>query len=279
MHSAAQASVCDISQSASTRHTWTVLNVHRYGDPGNPAILALHGLTGHGRRWEHLALNYLPDFEVIAPDLRGHGRSLWTPPWGLDTVADDLAELIETVEKPVTVIGHSFGGAVALHLARRRPELVSGLLLLDPAIGVNADRILEQVTGSVRYPDYATAEDARDSKTSGSWGEVPSELLDAEVAEHLIPYPNGRVGWRMSIPAIAAFFGELARPFVLPDQPTTLVKALKVNPPYVTDELIAALSEHLGPRFTLLEWDCDHMIAQARPAEVAELIRKTVHAR
>jgi lipase len=41
----------------------------------------------------------------------------------------------------------------------------------------------------------------------------------------------------------------------------------------VTDALIAALEEKLGPRFALVDFDCDHMVAQAKPAETAAAIR------
>jgi hypothetical protein len=43
---------------------------------------------------------------------------------------------------------------------------------------------------------------------------------------------------------------------------------------YVSDELVAALDAQLGSHFTLVEFDCDHMVAQAKPAETAELIRR-----
>ena len=51
------------------------LHVYRYGPAGPARVLALHGLTGHGRRWEHLANGFLPDVPVLAPDLIGFGRS------------------------------------------------------------------------------------------------------------------------------------------------------------------------------------------------------------
>ena len=54
--------------------------------------------------------------------------------------------------------------------------------------------------------------------------------------------------------------------------PITLVLATKTDPPYVTDELLAALGER--PDFTMLEFDCDHMVPGARPAETAAVIRK-----
>jgi lipase len=82
------------------------------------------------------------------------------------------------------------------------------------------------------------------------------------------------VGWRLSIPAMLSYWSELARPIRLPRNgiPITLVLATKTSPPYVTDELLAALGER--PDFTLLEFDCDHMVPQAQPADTAAVIRK-----
>ena len=73
-----------------------------------------------------------------------------------------------------------------------------------------------------------------------------------------------------------SYWSELARPIALPRNgtPTTLVRAARTSPPYATDELIAALQAQLGSDFTLDEWDCDHMVPQARPADTAALIRK-----
>ena len=72
-----------------------------------------------------------------------------------------------------------------------------------------------------------------------------------------------------------SYWSELARDFVVPHKGirTTLVRATRTDPPYVTEALIAALAEKLGPRFSLVEFDCDHMVAQAKPAETAAVIR------
>ena len=104
------------------------LNVHRFG-PEQPAqILAVHGLTGHGLRWRTLATEHLPGFSILAPDLLGHGRSSWEAPWTLESNVAALAELLAgQTSRPVVVVGHSFGCAVALRLAVARPDLVASL--------------------------------------------------------------------------------------------------------------------------------------------------------
>ncbi|WP_170312915.1 alpha/beta fold hydrolase [Prescottella subtropica] len=253
------------------------LHTHLFGTPGGPEVLALHGLTGHGRRWESLGADQLRDTRIVAPDLRGHGRSPWTPPWGFDTHVDDLVRVLDRhATGPVVVVAHSFGGAVAVHLARAVPERIRGLVLLDPAIGLEPE-LSGRIAGLVaQFPDYTDAAEARSEKVHGSWGDVPTDALDADLAEHLIALPNGRVGWRMSIPAVVASWGEMARGFVLPPRglPTVLVQAQRVQPPYVTPAFRAALTGHLGPDLTVVDLDCDHMVPHAAPDEVAALVRK-----
>ncbi|ETB51151.1 hypothetical protein O974_02650, partial [Mycobacterium avium 11-0986] len=86
--------------------------MHRYGPPGPARILALHGLTGHGQRWQHLA-GLLPEFAWAAPDLVGHGRSSWSAPWTIDANISALADLLDAqAGAPVLVVGHSFGAGL-----------------------------------------------------------------------------------------------------------------------------------------------------------------------
>ncbi|MBP3082156.1 alpha/beta hydrolase [Mycolicibacterium fortuitum] len=247
------------------------LHVHRYG-PTEPAqLLLVHGLTGHGRRWKTLAEQHLPEVAVLAPDLLGHGRSSWAAPWTLDANVEALAALLDG---PTVVAGHSFGGAVALNLAAAHPDLVSKLVLLDPAVELDGEWMREIADAMLASPDYPDRAEARAEKANGSWGEVAPEELDRDLDEHLVELAGGRYGWRISIPAMMSYWSELARPVALPRKgtPTVLVRATRTSPPYAGDGLINALNAHLGPDFTLLDWDCDHMVAQAKPAETAKLI-------
>ncbi|ULE33539.1 alpha/beta fold hydrolase [Mycobacterium sp. IDR2000157661] len=252
-----------------------LLHVYRYGPEDSAQVVAIHGLTGHGRRWQTLATGHLADLSIAAPDLIGHGRSSWAAPWTLEANASALAALIDA-GRPAVVVGHSFGGAVALSLAAARPELVSSLVLLDPAVALDGEWMRDVAESMYDSPDYTDRAEARAEKANGSWGEVDPAELDRELDEHLIDLPGGRVGWRISIPAMLSYWSELARPVTLPPKgiPTTVVRATGTRPPYATDDLIAALADRVGAKFTLAEWDCDHMVAHARPVETAALIRE-----
>lgn len=256
--------------------TVSTLHVHRFGPASGPVLLALHGLTGHGKRWEALAAAALPDIRVIAPDLRGHGRSTALPPWDFETIVADLvAAITAETDVPVLVVAHSFGGACALHLARRHPELVRGLVLLDPAVALDPAWLHEIAEATLGSPDYTDTDEARMDKLATGWAAVAPELLRAELDEHLVPAANGRMRWRVDTAALIAYWGQLARDVALPAPglPTVLVRATKVDPPFVTPGLLAALAECLGDDLTVHEWDCEHMVAQILPHETAALIR------
>lgn len=240
-------------------------------------VLAIHGLTGHGKRWQPLATQHLAEIGVAAPDLIGCGRSSWVAPWTIDANVAALAALLEhQADGPVVVVGHSFGGAVAMHLAAAHPDRVAGLVLLDPAISLDGAWMREIADAMLASPDYPDAAEARAAKAAGDWADVEPAVLDAELDEHLVALPSGRYGWRISLPATMSYWSELAREIVLPPKgtETTLVRAAWTSPPYVADELIVSLRERLGPDFELIDLDCNHMVAQAKPAVVAALIRE-----
>ena len=102
------------------------------GPEGAPTVLLLHGwLASAGLNW-FTAFDHLGSrFNVIAPDLRGHGRGLRTRRrFTLADCADDVGALLDELETgPVIAVGYSLGGPVAQLLWRRRPDLVEGLVL------------------------------------------------------------------------------------------------------------------------------------------------------
>lgn len=256
------------------------LHVHRYGPAGPVRVLGLHGLTGHGQRWRQLS-GLLPEIAVAAPDLLGHGRSSWAAPWSIDANVAALGALLDDqADAPVVVVGHSFGGGLAMHLAAARPDRVAGLLLLDPAAGLDGAWMRDIAEAMLSSPDYPDADEARLEKVHGSWSDVEPALLDAEIEEHLIALPGGRYGWRVSLPAMMSYWSELARDAVLPptNTPTILVRAKRTSPPYVTERLVDGLARRLGPDFRLLDFDCNHMVPYARPDEVAALTRELLEA-
>lgn len=138
------------------------------GETGAPVLLAVHGITANQHAWRPVA-EQLPTFRVVAPDLRGRGRSADLPgPYGIARHADDLAATLDALEvERADVVGHSMGGFVALAFAERHPDRLRGLLLVDGGVplpvpaGVNSEQLIEAMLGpalarlSMTFPDRA----------------------------------------------------------------------------------------------------------------------------
>jgi pimeloyl-ACP methyl ester carboxylesterase len=107
------------------------LNIH-YGEYGEgvPLIL-LHGGSATLESWDDFTPAFAQHFRVIAPDTRGHGKTI-NPAGELSypVLADDVAAFIQALKlnKPL-ILGYSDGAQIALDLAIRYPELASGLVL------------------------------------------------------------------------------------------------------------------------------------------------------
>ena len=119
------------------RVTETTLHGHRVayrvaGDPSLPVLVLLHGLTSSSATWEPVMPALAQRAHVIAPDLVGHGSS--DKPRGdysLGAFATSLRDLLEKLGHPsATVVGHSFGGGVALQFAYQHPEYTERLGLV-----------------------------------------------------------------------------------------------------------------------------------------------------
>jgi pimeloyl-ACP methyl ester carboxylesterase len=97
-------------------------------------MVLVHGIHDHCRSWDGLAAHFLDEYHVVAPDLRGHGDSEWVRGSSyhyLDYVYD-LHQLIAQAElAPVTLVGHSMGGAIASFFAGVFPELVKQLVIIE----------------------------------------------------------------------------------------------------------------------------------------------------
>jgi len=150
-----------------------------WGNPDAPTLLLVHGGRDHCRNWDWVAEELRRDYHIIAPDLRGHGDSQWMIGGSYNQIdyVYDVAQLLnQRGRTPVTIIGHSLGGAVSLLYAGLYPENVQKLVAIEglgPSPAMIRDRIEQPVETrlnvwveelrrlSGRAPRrYATLEDA-----------------------------------------------------------------------------------------------------------------------
>jgi pimeloyl-ACP methyl ester carboxylesterase len=185
-----------------------------WGNAGAPPLLLVHGGRDHCRNWDWVAAEMRKSWHIIAPDLRGHGDSGWSQDgtYMMAGYVYDLAQLIHQQKlAPVTIIGHSLGGNIALRYAGLYPENVARLVAIEglgPSPKMMAERfakgfpermrawIDEQRSLSGRLPRrYATVEDA--------WKRMQEENkhLSPEQARHLTQHgvnqnEDGTYSWK-----------------------------------------------------------------------------------
>jgi len=105
-----------------------------WGNEQAPPLLLIHGGRDHARSWDWVARALRRDHHVIVPDLRGHGDSAWAfgGHYTVNEFVLDIAQLIDTLDiAPLTIIGHSLGGAVSLRYAGVYPDKVSKVVAIE----------------------------------------------------------------------------------------------------------------------------------------------------
>ena len=98
-----------------------------------PPVLIAHGLYGSARNWGVIAKRLSDTRQVIAVDMRNHGRSPVSDSHTYEDMADDLAEVIAAQGGQMDVVGHSMGGKAAMMLALRHGQAVRRLVIADIA--------------------------------------------------------------------------------------------------------------------------------------------------
>lgn len=112
---------------------YLISNTHyRRSQPNLPTIFILHGWGSSSERWvgviEQLSR---AGYDVLAPDLPGFGQSVPPPvPWNVEEYAAWASAFLDSLNvRPLLIVGHSFGGRVAIRLLQSRPDLAQGLVL------------------------------------------------------------------------------------------------------------------------------------------------------
>ena len=188
------------------------LSVTEWGNPAGRPVLCLHGVTGHGRRYRQLADERLQEYRVIGVDLRGHGRSAWEPPWGVE---QHVADLVETSDAlgifSAAWIGHSFGGKLVAEVAARHPDRVESAVLLDPAMHIDPAVAAERAELTRTDLSFGSADEAIEARLSdGSVYTTPRLVLEEEAREHLVEGPDARLRWQCSPGAVIVAWSEMA---------------------------------------------------------------------
>lgn len=141
-----------------------MLHMIKHGAPTEkPGLLAVHGLFGSARNLGGVARKLADTRQVICVDQRNHGSSDWKDSHSYHDMAGDLAEVLDSLEGPFDVLGHSMGGKAAMVLALEYPEKVNNLIVADIA-PVPYDHTQIQYIHAMRQVDLSAIRKRSDAK-------------------------------------------------------------------------------------------------------------------
>jgi len=164
--------------------------------PGAPALVLLHGYTGHARTWDSFAEAMTDRYRVIALDQRGHGESGWADRYGVDDMVDDLAAFVAALLLDhFTLLGLSMGGMVTMAYAGRRPVELAACVIVD--IGPELDPVgVARIGEAQAMSDVFDSKDAAFAAARAREALAPDDALRHRVDYSLMRLADGRWTWR-----------------------------------------------------------------------------------
>lgn len=127
------------------------ITMHHERVGSGPPVLFIHGLGSSARDWEK-QMSFADDYELIIPDLRGHGRSSKPPgPYTIELFSSDVARLVEAIGAgPLAIVGISLGGMVAFQLAADHPEMVKQLVIVNALPAFETTTVSQRIQIALR---------------------------------------------------------------------------------------------------------------------------------
>ncbi len=247
------------------------------GDHG-PTIAFCHGLFGQGKNWTQIAKALSPDHRVLLLDMPNHGRSPWTETFDYVELADMVAAHLEP-DAPLTLVGHSMGGKIAMCLALRHPELVERLVVVDVApVAYASGREFVGYIETMRGMDLTTLE-RRDQAEEALREAVPNPVVRSFLLQNLRRSDDGW-HWQLNLDLLGEQMDGLVG---WPDE--KLEDASYDGPvlwmggagsDYISDEHAAEMDRRFPRNRRVLVKGAGHWVHSEQPEIFLEVLRRFV---
>jgi pimeloyl-ACP methyl ester carboxylesterase len=260
------------------------------GEAG-PRVVFVHGLFGQGKNWTTAAKGLADRHRVTLLDLPNHGHSPWTDRVDYVDMAELVAAEIESCGEPVTLVGHSMGGKVAMQLALRRPELLRALVVVDiapveyPLTGGRTDDPDEEASPFGAYIAAMRAVDlgalrTREDADRALREAVPSTMVRSFLLQSLVREGLGAGGgwrWRLNLELLERDLGEL-RGFPDPPPGATfdgpVLWIAGANSTYVLPQDRARMDELFPSTRLVRVKNAGHWVHSEQPEVFVETLRR-----
>jgi len=232
--------------------------LHGQGDP----MLLIHGVAGTGQNdWKYQIAVFSERFQLIVPDLRGHGRTdhpeTITGPSYFELAASDLVALVSSLNLgPVHVCGFSLGAGLAAWFVHAAPSLVKSLILVSAAARVNRDIGRGLFDLWEKLGDLRNVSPSRAKKLALLHGEQQWPVLLRKYSAAVLARFNEDedIIYRRASEILC---------------PTLIIQGGKdfVNPPSLSKEIVAGISDS-----ELVVLECEHWVPGLLPQEFNEAV-------
>lgn len=204
---------------------------------GKEPLLLLHGLADNALVWSSLGDDLAPQYHIVAPDMRGHGES--SKPEDDYTFASAIADLEALMDhlgwSSTHVVSHSWTGKLAAIWARKNPQRLRSMVLVDPIFIWKMPsllrltfpllyRYLSFLKGMGPFASYSEAEaQARQLKQYQGWSTLQQKVFQAGIEQK----PDGSWGSKFTIAARDRIFADVmcVPGFISPvDTPTLFIQ-------------------------------------------------------
>jgi len=251
------------------------LHVTRLGEDG-PVVAFCHGLFGQGKNWTRIGKELAADHRVVLVDMPNHGRSPWTETFDYLDLADHVARTLEP-DAPLTLVGHSMGGKIAMCLALRHPELVERLVVVDvsPAAYSSGREFVGYIQHMLAL-DLSTLE-RRDQADEALREAVPNDTVRSFLLQNL---RRTEAGWAWQVnldllgdemPALVGWPGDRLGDATY-DGPVLWVGGAESD--YVSDEYASEMDRRFPHNRRVMIKGAGHWVHSERPDVFLEVLRR-----